>query len=667
MGVLHGCSRKKSDWGSERTIERRRSQRWRRSSAKAGRSRGSFCQRGRGKGTGISSMIRPGRGDRRMMRSARTRASSTLWVTKTTVGPDGAAGQLQELALHQLARLGVERGEGLVHQQELGLRRQGARQRDALLHAAAQLARPGVREAREPDPRQHRGDAPGAVGLGEVGEGEGHVAAHRLPRQQAVGLEDHGRGPAGDRGSALDEDGAPVRPQEAGDEAQERGLAAARGADQHHRLAAAGGEVDAVEDRPAPERQRDAGERQAGGIAQRVGTSDAGAGPIFASTCSSGAKSAHAVERRRRDAGEVLALVQPGLRFLELAPGEAAVDAPRPGEGLGEEAQVGLRHVGARLAHRRDPAGGVGGEVARGERDRLDHRLDLVAAFGERALAHDVELGEDRRRPVVGVDADEDLDRGVVVDGGEGADAHGRRVDLAGEERLGAGLRLAEGHELEARGVDAGGLEHLHREQVVDAADAADAEALAGEVADRVEVGAAGDEEGQRLVRGHDAAEVGRPLGRRQEQRLEGDVRHLALAGAQRGHGERGLLHADELDVDPGAVVVALLLGELHDRVRHQRDLGVGHDEAERLGRGRQRGEGRERGGGDEVLQHCLPPYRRFGAPVIPIRASAAAVAPPAAGLRSSSRRSSPAPRRRPGTRPSGSGCRRSRAARRGR
>ena len=86
------------------------------------------------------------------MRSARTRASSTLWVTKTTVGPDGAAGEPQELALHQLARLGVERGEGLVHQQELGLRGEGAGEGDALLHAAGELARPGVGEARRARP-----------------------------------------------------------------------------------------------------------------------------------------------------------------------------------------------------------------------------------------------------------------------------------------------------------------------------------------------------------------------------------------------------------------------------------------------------------------------------------------------------------------------------------
>ena len=43
--------------------------------------------------------------------------------------------------------------------------------------------------------------------------------------------------PAGHRGGALDEDGASVRPDEAGDETQQGGLAAARGADQHHRLA----------------------------------------------------------------------------------------------------------------------------------------------------------------------------------------------------------------------------------------------------------------------------------------------------------------------------------------------------------------------------------------------------------------------------------------------
>ena len=62
------------------------------------------------------------------------------------LGPD-----LQQLGLHELARLGVERGERLVHQQHQRIGRQRPRQVDALLHAAGQLRRIVALEAGEPD------------------------------------------------------------------------------------------------------------------------------------------------------------------------------------------------------------------------------------------------------------------------------------------------------------------------------------------------------------------------------------------------------------------------------------------------------------------------------------------------------------------------------------
>ncbi len=63
-----------------------------------------------------------------------------LWVTNSTVVlllvPD-----LQKLVLQHLARLHVDRGERLVHQQDLRILREGARERGALLHAAGDLVR----------------------------------------------------------------------------------------------------------------------------------------------------------------------------------------------------------------------------------------------------------------------------------------------------------------------------------------------------------------------------------------------------------------------------------------------------------------------------------------------------------------------------------------------
>ena len=83
-------------------------------------------------------------------RSARNTASATSWVMKITVGrsllPD--AGQL---LLQGHAGLRIDAGEGLVHQQHVGLVGQRAHHADALLHAAGELvgiALGGVRSGR---------------------------------------------------------------------------------------------------------------------------------------------------------------------------------------------------------------------------------------------------------------------------------------------------------------------------------------------------------------------------------------------------------------------------------------------------------------------------------------------------------------------------------------
>ena len=68
--------------------------------------------------------------------------------------------QIEQLVLHQLTRLDVERRERLVHQQDLGIEDQRLRERDALAHAARKLVRipiaePGETDAREPFARAH--------------------------------------------------------------------------------------------------------------------------------------------------------------------------------------------------------------------------------------------------------------------------------------------------------------------------------------------------------------------------------------------------------------------------------------------------------------------------------------------------------------------------------
>ena len=79
------------------------------------------------------------------------------------------------------------------------------------------------------------------------------VVGGRPPWQESRFLEDESdaRVGFGDRG-AIERNGSPVRRQEAGDGAQERGLAAAVGADEGDDLAVCDLERHAVEDRQAP-------------------------------------------------------------------------------------------------------------------------------------------------------------------------------------------------------------------------------------------------------------------------------------------------------------------------------------------------------------------------------------------------------------------------------
>jgi hypothetical protein len=58
-----------------------------------------------------------------------------------------------------LAQGHIEIGEGLVEQQQARLRRQGARQGDALLLAAGELVRVATRLAAQADQAQHVADA----------------------------------------------------------------------------------------------------------------------------------------------------------------------------------------------------------------------------------------------------------------------------------------------------------------------------------------------------------------------------------------------------------------------------------------------------------------------------------------------------------------------------
>ena len=155
--------------------------------------------------------------------------------------------QAPDLEAHLLAQVGVEIGQRLVQQQDLGLDDQRARHRDALLLATRQL--PGVPRlvSGQLDDTQHLAHAGLAVAARQAGleaQTVGDVLRHRHVRPQRVALEDHrhapslGRHDAGGRRqtAVADPDLAGLRRQKAGDEPQRGGLAAARGPQQREQL-----------------------------------------------------------------------------------------------------------------------------------------------------------------------------------------------------------------------------------------------------------------------------------------------------------------------------------------------------------------------------------------------------------------------------------------------
>ncbi len=154
----------------------------------------------------------------------------------------GAAGleDLAHLGRQALAQVDVEVGEGLVHQHQRRPRRERAAERDALLLAARQLVRIALRVRRQADQGEHLGHPRAPVGRAPAVEAEGDVVGDRQVREQRVVLEHHAdaaRLGRAHRAAAADDlagDGDLPAGQrhEAGDGAQHRRLAAARGAEQ---------------------------------------------------------------------------------------------------------------------------------------------------------------------------------------------------------------------------------------------------------------------------------------------------------------------------------------------------------------------------------------------------------------------------------------------------
>ena len=111
--------------------------------------RGAGC----GRSIGISLTTRPGLVEKISRRSHICTASSMLWVTSSTalIGSCPSPHSSRKSRAQGLGGQDVERRERLVHEQDVGVHDQRAREADALAHAAGELARVGGLEAVEAD------------------------------------------------------------------------------------------------------------------------------------------------------------------------------------------------------------------------------------------------------------------------------------------------------------------------------------------------------------------------------------------------------------------------------------------------------------------------------------------------------------------------------------
>ncbi len=162
--------------------------------------------------------------------------------------------QARQLQTHLHAQRGIEVGQRLVEQEDLGVTHDSAANGDTLALAAGQLSRLAFEQ------RFQLQGAGGCLDLaryflfvraGEI-QGEGHVLAHRHVRIERVGLENHGqvafgRADIGDV-APVQFDPAAADLLEPGDQAQQGGLAAAGWANKDHEFSITNVQVYAFDD-----------------------------------------------------------------------------------------------------------------------------------------------------------------------------------------------------------------------------------------------------------------------------------------------------------------------------------------------------------------------------------------------------------------------------------
>jgi hypothetical protein len=189
----------------------------------------------------------------------------------------------QELA-HREAAVGVERAERFVHEPDRGAAHDGAREPDALLVAAGELARLLLQQLGQPEPARDGRDGGGALRLRHAAarEREGDVLGDREMGVERVELEDEADVTLGGRArrhvGAGEADRPRARQLEPGHHAQRRRLAAARRSQQHDELALCRSEVDPLHGaRAVGVGLRERGELEEGHASQRSGAADAAA------------------------------------------------------------------------------------------------------------------------------------------------------------------------------------------------------------------------------------------------------------------------------------------------------------------------------------------------------------------------------------------------------
>ncbi|MNQ09483.1 hypothetical protein D3C85_223000 [compost metagenome] len=164
-----------------------------------------------------------------------------------------------DLGAHLHAQLRIQVGQRLVEEEQRGLAHHGAAHGDALALSARERARQAVQVGREVEQAGGLFDARAEVafGLAARARAEGDVLVDRQVRVERIALEHHRDvallrrqvvGPCAADAQLAAADGLQPR-----DHAQQRRLAAARGADEHDELAVGNVQVDAVHDGHAGE------------------------------------------------------------------------------------------------------------------------------------------------------------------------------------------------------------------------------------------------------------------------------------------------------------------------------------------------------------------------------------------------------------------------------